>query len=81
MVRSCSAFGCKNECKKDSGIKFYSLPTKEKNNDLRQKWLANIKREGDLPKDENFLICSDHFEEHCFQRDLKVKLPCLFRKS
>ena len=59
-------------------MEFHSLPTKEKNNDLHQRWLANIKREGDLSKDENFLIYSDHFEEHCFQRDLKLKLPFLF---
>jgi len=69
MVRSCSAFGCRNKWEEGSEIKFYKLP---KNVELRELWLANIKRDGKLPRDENFFICSNHFEEDCFQRDLKV---------
>jgi len=69
MVRSCSAFGCKNKWEANSQITFYRIP---KDAELRKKWLVNIKREGKLPKDENFLICSAHFEEDCFKRDLKV---------
>ena len=71
MVRSCAAYGCTNKWKKDSEIAYHKLPTDRA---LREKWLINIKREGKLPKDENFFICSDHFEETCFQRDLQVTL-------
>ena len=66
---SCAAYGCTNKWKADYEIRFYKIP---KDNDLRQKWLNNIRREGKLPKDENFYICSIHFEESCFQWDLKV---------
>ena len=69
MVRSCSAYGCTNKWKTDSEIRFYKIP---KYNDLQQEWLNNTKGEGKLPKDEDFYICSIHFEESSFQRDLKV---------
>ena len=69
MVGSCAAHGCTNKWKADSEIRFYKIP---KDNDLGQKWLNNIRREEKLPKDENFYICLIHFEESCFQRDLKV---------
>ena len=69
MVRSCAAFGCTNKWKPDSQLFFYPIP---KDADLRKKWLCNIKREGKLPKYENFFICSSHFEEKCFVRDLEV---------
>ena len=69
MFRSCAAYGCTNKWKADSEIRFYKIP---KDNDLQQKWLNNIRRERKLPKDENFNICSSHFEERGFQRDLKV---------
>ena len=71
MVRSCAGFGCTYRWKAGSDVTFHRIP---KESQLRQKWLQNIKREGKLPKDENFFICSSHFEESCFQRDLKVNL-------
>ena len=71
MVRSCAAFGCTNRWKAGSDVTFHKIP---KEYQLRQKWLQNIKREGKLPQDESFFICSSHFEESCFQRDLKVNL-------
>lgn len=75
MVRSCSAYGCSNRWQKESNIIFYRIPS-NKNLKLRSDWLQNIKRDGVLPKDENFLICSAHFEDGCFIRDLKV--ICVF---
>jgi len=72
MVLYCSAFGCTNKWEPNSAISFHRLPKKSRNEELRKKWLQNIKREGILPKDENFFICSVHFEEDCFKRDLKV---------
>ena len=77
MVRSCAAFGCTNKWKADSDITFHRIP---KDVNLRKKWIQNIKREGKLPKDENFLICSIHFEENCFQRDLQAELMGTKRK-
>lgn len=69
MVRYCVAFGCNNKWEKDSKISFHRLP---KDPLLKNRWIQNIKREGKLPKDENFLVCSAHFEKTCFQRDLQV---------
>ena len=53
MVRSCAAYGCTNKCKAGFEIKFYKIP---KNNDLWQRWLNNIRREGKPQKDENFYM-------------------------
>lgn len=64
---ACGAHGCTNRTEKNPGLSFHVLP---QNKDLREKWLANIKRVT-LPK--KLAICDEHFEAECFERDLKVK--------
>ena len=64
---SCSAIGCTNR-----STDFYQVPSEKKNKSLRKQWLVNIRCDGQLPKDNSFYICSDHFEENCFKRDLQV---------
>ena len=59
---SCSAFGCTSRSEE--------CPTKSLA--LRRQWLQKIRRVGELPKDYSFIICSDHFEESSFKRDLQV---------
>ena len=66
----CVAVGCNsNSFKKNRNkdVKFFSIP---KNESLRKKWFANIKRENP-PKEP--MICHLHFEESCFRRDLQVR--------
>ena len=67
---SCSAFGCTNRSENYPAISFHRIPSSKKN-ELRQKWLHNI-RVGNLPSDKTFYICSAHFEENCFKCDLQV---------
>ena len=65
----CVAVGCNsNSFTKDrkKGLKFFRLP---KHDNLKKKWLQNIKREN-LPKTPT--LCQLHFEGHCFKRDLEV---------
>ena len=45
------------------------MPTK--NMDVKELWLRNIKRSGDLPKERNIVLCSEHFASGCFERNLK----------
>ena len=78
MVRSCAAVGYTNRWKSESPVYFYRIP---KDSNLKTKWLNNIKREVKLPKDENFFICSTHFEEKYFKRDLEVSLVCFLLKK
>jgi len=66
---SCGAPGCVNRSANNPDKSFHHLPPLTKR-DLREKWLAKIKRKN-IPKD--ICICSDHFEKECFQRDLKVR--------
>ena len=69
---SCSAIGCTNRSSKESPRSFHQIPSQNRNDALRKKWLHEIKRKGDLPKDKSFYICSDHFTEDCFERDFQV---------
>ena len=69
MVKTCAAVGCHNNKKKNKDKTFFSLP---KDPNLAKEWIAKIKRkEGNLPK--NVCICSDHFEEDCFDLSWKVQ--------
>ena len=70
---NCSAYGCTNRSTVHPELSFHKLPSM-KNKILRQRWLHNIRREGELPKDASFRICSSHFEDACFERDLQVIL-------
>ena len=67
----CAAIDCSNSSSKrnDEKISFFKLP---KDINLKKIWIAKLKREN-LPREENIYVCHFHFEEECFQRDLKVK--------
>ena len=72
----CIAVDCNSnifKSNRDKNVSFYGLP---KDENLKKRWLQNIKREN-LPKDKK--ICHLHFEEHCFKRDLKVYPQYLFK--
>ena len=70
---NCSAIGCTNRSDTPSqeGLSFHKIPSSKKPL-LRQKWLHNIRRKPPLPKDSSFYICSVHFDETCFKRNLQV---------
>lgn len=70
MVVSCAAYGCSNS-RKNTKFSFFRLP-KEKN--VARMWKMNVNRVGSQPKDDNYFLCETHFEESCFERDLKAEL-------
>ena len=74
----CSAYGCSNRSQDKPELSFHKVPSEKTNKSLRKQWLHNIRRDGQLPKDSGFYICSVHFEESCFQRNLKVSTSCFF---
>ena len=66
----CVAVDCNSntfKANRNKDVKFFPMP---KDENLKKKWLANIKREN-LPN--NPKICHLHFEEFCFKRDLQVR--------
>ena len=73
---NCSAVGCTNRSTDRPELSFHKLPSKKKPK-LRNEWLQNIRRAGKLPQEQSFFICSEHFRNECFVRDLQVCL-CLF---
>ena len=70
-MSNCSAFGC-TICSEKKKISFYQIPGEKWDKILRKTWLYNIKIDGPLSADQSFYICAKHFEESCFERDLKV---------
>ena len=69
----CAAYGCKNSSKdcKTNNVSFHKIP---KQDDLRRKqWIKNLRRQGDLPKDSGFYVCSEHFTADCFKKDYRVR--------
>ena len=86
-MTNCGAPGCKNrstesttegsdKAKRKQGeinkrMSFHRLPTREDRKLIRAEWLKNIKRQI-VPK--TLYICSEHFEESCFKRDLRAEL-------
>ena len=68
---SCSAFGCTSRSEECPTKSFHRIPPVKKLA-LRRQWLQKIRRAGEFPKDYSFIICSGHFEESSFKRDLQV---------
>ena len=67
----CSAVDCKSNSsrrKEEIYISFYGLP---RDYGLKRKCISALKRES-LRKEESIKICHLHFDENCFERDLKV---------
>ena len=70
-MSSCGAPGCINRSENNPSLSFHRLPSDKQRSKLRLDWLRNIKREI-VPK--CMYICSEHFEESCFKRDLRAEL-------
>ena len=72
---TCGAINCGNSSskKKSSDVKgWHKILTL--GNLERMKWLHAMRRDPPHPSDENFYICGLHFEDDCFEPDLKVVL-------
>ena len=73
-MSGCAAIGCVNSSGKNPSLSFHQIPS-NKRKEIRQEWLRRIKRgqnEKYLPEDLILYICSEHFENDCFERDLQV---------
>ena len=73
-MSGCAAIGCVNSSGKNPSLSFHQIPS-NKRKEIRQEWLRRIKRgqnEKYLPEDLTLYICSEHFENDYFERDLQV---------
>ena len=70
---NCSAICCtkRSDTPSQEDISFHKMPSTEKPL-LRQKWLHNSRHKPPLLKGSSFYICSVHFDETCFKRNLQV---------
>ncbi|TRY90894.1 hypothetical protein DNTS_021963 [Danionella cerebrum] len=67
MPASCAAWGCTNRRTVDSrsqGITFHGLPKKL---EMREQWVAAIRREG-ISRCKHWVLCSNHFKPEDFDR-------------
>ena len=62
----CAAVNCSNKSNKAKNIVLYRLP---KDKTIQKQWLANLKREN-IPIEVR--VCSMHFEESCFNKDILI---------
>ena len=69
---NCVAFGCVNRFG-DKSLMLHQIPGCGWNTVPRKKWLINIRRE-----DKYFHICSEHFEDECYEGDLKRRRKICF---
>ena len=63
----CSAFACSHNSKRDKEKSLFLLPT---NPTVKSAWINAINRT-ELPK--KVYLCSDHFEESCFDPSWKLQ--------
>ena len=81
----CAAVGCSSNSStsKELNISLYRLPRDKK---LESAWIQKLKR-ANLPAEENIRVCNLHFEEECFERDMKVydflcfELSCKYKMA
>ena len=72
----CVVVDCVNNTRGgNKNIKFYRLP---RDDSLKKIWIQKIKREN-LPMQEHISLCNLHFEDSCFERDLKEDIHVLGR--
>ncbi|XP_057314922.1 THAP domain-containing protein 10-like [Hydractinia symbiolongicarpus] len=69
----CSAYGCKNNIKSNKDKSFFLMP---KNPEVSKAWIAAINRTK-LPA--KVFLCSDHFEETCFDPSWKLQNELFYK--
>ena len=79
----CAAYGCSNSTAKDPDLYFMRFPD---DRELCRQWLHNTGRGGAWKPTKHSRLCSEHFEESCFERDLYAELMesdarCLRRRA
>lgn len=69
MVHCCVP-ECINHSSKTSNISYHRIPTDK---GLQKAWIARIRRDN-LPPLQNCYVCSAHFTDDCFEKDLRAQL-------
>ena len=78
-MSECKAFGCTNNKRRNKDEKFFCVPkpVNEERKAIAQKWLHNIgtgHTVDKFPFGRNSVVCEDHFEPDCYERNLQAEL-------
>lgn len=76
MVHCCVP-ECTNHSTKTTDISYHKIPTEPQ---LQKAWISPLRRDN-LPPLKNCYVCSEHFEEECFEVDLMEQLIGKKRKK
>ncbi|KAK2558915.1 THAP domain-containing protein 2 [Acropora cervicornis] len=67
---NCCVPGCTNYSAKSTNISYHKIP---KDPQLRKAWISRLRREN-LPPLKNCYVCSEHFDNECFESDFMEQL-------
>ena len=76
---NCAAWECTNRSSQKRQLSFHRVPSENRDPVRRKRWIQNIRREGELPKD--CYIYSEQFTEDSFERNLVSVSTCSFLKK
>ncbi|XP_067118416.1 uncharacterized protein [Centruroides vittatus] len=68
----CIVQGCHNDSKYTKGVSYYRLMSQPPL--TRSEWLEKLNMKKCVMVTNNSVVCSEHFEDYCFVRDLKSEL-------
>ena len=67
----CAAVSCTNDSIVVKGIGYFHIRSRKP--EYQKLWLINLKRKN-LVLNEHHVVCGEHFEAFCFERDLRSEL-------
>lgn len=67
----CAAVSCTNDSIVVKGIGYFHIRSRKP--EYQKLWLINLKRKN-LVLNEHHVVCGEHFEASCFERDLRSEL-------
>ena len=70
MPRYCAVYGCFSNLGQKGNLSFHKLP---KNEETRKTWVHLCKRKDPIDVDRS-VVCSLHFQESAYERQLKCEL-------
>ncbi|ESO88712.1 hypothetical protein LOTGIDRAFT_79484, partial [Lottia gigantea] len=72
----CAVFGCNNDSRKSESVSYFKIGSRR--NEIQKKWIVFLKRKNYILT-KHSSICSEHFTDDSFVRDLQAELLKLTR--
>ena len=73
----CAVFGCNNDSRRSKGVSYFRIMSRS--DEIQKRWVHFLKRKNYIVT-KHSSICSEHFTEYSFLRDLQAELLNLKRQ-